>query len=210
MNWYPIPACALGKCTVPHSENGYFTTIDFKNGTLNTLSKTARTLVEMTINQTTTTVDFNTTIQLVCKDGYEANGPTVLTCQPDKTWGHTTATCVKVVCNDTSDVRQDAVDIYPQLGFGETGNAVYNSKNFLLTNGQLELRCLKTRKLEWIDPPTLGDFIYIFKRVCSITLILRNADLQVPKLGLHNKNLIYTFMFEHLNEQFQTQDCVTL
>jgi len=211
MNWYPIPTCSLGKCTVPHSENGYFTTINSKNDTLNTLNNTARALVEMTINQTTTTFDFNTSIQLVCKDGYEANGQTLLTCQPDETWGHTTATCVKVVCNDTSDVRQDAVDTYPQLRVGETGNAAYNSKYFHLTNGRLELRCLKTRKLEWIDPPALGDYFYISLSVYAvhcITLILRNADKQLPKLSMHNKNLIYTFRFEHLNDLYRTKDCV--
>jgi len=157
MSWYPTAACSLGKCTVPHTENGYFITINFKNDTRNTV----RALIEMKINQTTTTFDFNTCIQLVCKDGYEASGPTLLTCQSDGTWGHTTATCVKGVCNDTSDVLQDAVDTFPQLSVGETGNAVYNSNNFLLTNGHLKLRCLKTRKLEWIDPPALGDLSYI-------------------------------------------------
>ena len=53
-----------------------------------------------------TIYDYNTTIVITCNDGYEVKeGPVRRTCFENGTWGPVSFDCVKIICNDTVNVR---------------------------------------------------------------------------------------------------------
>ena len=106
---------------------------------------------------------YRTVITLTCSSGYEAeHGRTQLTCQHDGTWGLASLKCIKIRCNDTSDVQHDVVLWYPLLAFGEVGKAVYNSTYFNYKTGSLQVNCSYDRKLFWINKPVFGEHVKMF------------------------------------------------
>jgi len=149
--WDPQPTCTIVTCPAPTVDNGNYTTHinnQQQNDHIN-----ATTVMEY---------KFNTTIYLECDDKYEADGPTAITCLADGTWGQQTSTCVKILCNNTSDVNHEAViKIPPDLGIGEMGNVSYNSLQFHLSDGGVQVECHNNRSLTWTRKPIFGKvFVY--------------------------------------------------
>ena len=64
--------------------------------------------------------------------------------------------CVRIPCNDTTEVKDEAVDTFPELGVGETGNVTYNTTHFVLRNGSTVVTCMEIRKLSWQQTPQFG------------------------------------------------------
>jgi len=149
--WDPHPTCTIVTCHAPTVDNGNYTTHD-TNQLQNDYSNST-TLIEYT---------FNTTIYLECDDKYEADGPTAFTCLDNGTWGQNTPTCVKILCNDTSDVRHSAIVTIPtDLGIGEIGNVSYNSLQFHLSDGGVQVECHDNRSLTWTKKPNFGMCCYM-------------------------------------------------
>ena len=144
--WDPEPVCSIIECIPPSSiEHG-------------SLSPILRRYV------------YRTSLTLTCDNGYEAEHERdTLKCLYDGTWDFISLKCVKVHCNDTSDVQLDAVqgypslDVvqgYPTLAFGQVGEATYNSTFFNLKHGSLQLNCSSERKLFWINRPDFGRHVF--------------------------------------------------
>ena len=138
-------------CPAPPADNGFYTT----NSDISTQKSHSTFAIGDTTPQNLNdikakTYRYNTTIFLICHDGYEANGPTKFTCLTDGTWGQQTSMCLKIVCNDSTDVNNEAVIKIPtELGLFETGNASYNSAHFYLSDGGTEVECQVNRRLAW-------------------------------------------------------------
>ena len=139
--WNPLPSCSIVTCPAPVVDSGNYTASGDE-----TYSNDFNATTEYT---------YNTTIVLECNDRFEATGPTTLTCLANGTWGQITSTCEKIICNDTSAVWHEAVtNITTHLGVYETGNASYNSENFFLSNGDIEIQCHENKKMNWTKTPT--------------------------------------------------------
>ena len=103
--------------------------------------------------------NYNTVINIQCYNGYEIrDGSYIRTCQADGSWGTQALKCVRIQCNDTSDVKHESILQYPELAFGETGHASYNSTYFYMNSGSAELSCSTSRKLSWTTHPVFGIF----------------------------------------------------
>jgi len=103
---------------------------------------------------------YNATIIITCTEGYELKGGSATrTCQADGTWGQPPLECVKILCNDTSDVRHEHIDHYPELAIGENGTVSYNSNHIFLSSGYTEVTCATSRKLKWIKAPQFGKLL---------------------------------------------------
>jgi len=114
---------------------------------------------------------YNSTIVYKCSEGYEIkDGPAKRTCEADGTWGQPPLQCVKILCNDTSDVRHEHVDLYPALAIGESGRVSYNSEHMFLSSGYTEVMCSTSRKLKWIKAPEFGKIC--LKHVLKVLLNL--------------------------------------
>ena len=88
-----------------------------------------------------------------CDTGYVADS-NVATCTESRVWDPTPA-CRKmpVLCNDTKDVVDIAVEKYPRLRTGFSGNVSFNSTNFILIGGTPEVTCDENGQLLWTDKP---------------------------------------------------------
>jgi len=76
---------------------------------------------------------YRDTISIQCDQGYEIkDGSGTRTCQADGTWNENPMQCFKILCNDTSDVRHEHIDLYPALAIGENGRVSYNSEHSLV------------------------------------------------------------------------------
>ena len=84
------------------------------------------------------------------------NGTT--TCQRTRAW-LSNPDCKSIFCNDTSDVNHNSIQYLPVLGNGENGIVSYNSERFYLKSGSVEVTCLNSRKLSWVNVPELGKTI---------------------------------------------------
>jgi len=103
------------------------------------------------------TYDYNTWITLRCNAGYEVKGGIQqLRCLEDGSWGAVSLQCVKIVCNDTTNVQHESINTYPNISFGEPGNVTYNSSFFHLKEGSTKVNCSAGRKLVWTKPPQFG------------------------------------------------------
>jgi len=134
------PKCEIVKCNTPKVVNGHFI-------------------------WRKTHFRYRDTISLQCDDGYEIkSGTATRTCQANGTWDQPPIECVKIFCNDTSDIRQTAITLtaYPTLAFGQTRNVTFNSTLFYLQQGSVEVTCLETRKLKWVKQPVLGMMLYCY------------------------------------------------
>lgn len=128
------PICAMVQCDQPSVINGY-------------------------LNNNHVNYFYKTRIIIKCKSGYEIkDGSYTRTCQADGTWGTQALQCVRIQCNDTSDVKHESILQYPELAFGETGHASYNSTYFYMNSGSAELSCSTSRKLSWTTHPVFGIF----------------------------------------------------
>ena len=152
--WSPPPVCTEITCKVPHLGNGDYTV----------RWSASRKTNEHEFHNTSTTSNahnntylYNTTLVIKCNEGYELKGESATrTCQADGTWGQTPLVCVKILCNDNSDVRHEHIDHYPELAIGENGTVSYNSEHIFLSSGYTELTCSTSRKLQWIKAPQFG------------------------------------------------------
>jgi len=150
--WDPQPTCTIVTCPAPTVDNGNYTT-HINNQQQNDHSNSTSVM----------DYKFNSTIYLQCDDKYEARGPTIFTCLADGTWDQQTSTCVKILCNNTSDVNHEAVIKIPtDLGIGEMGNVSYNSVQFHLSDGGVQVECHNNRSLTWTRRPNFGKmFVYL-------------------------------------------------
>jgi len=147
--WDPQPTCTIVMCPAPTVDNGNYST--HNNNQQQNDHSNFTTIMEY---------KFNTTIYLECDDKYmyEADGPTTFTCLADGTWDQQTSTCVKIHCNNTSDVNHEAViKIPPDLGIGEMGNISYNSVQYHLSDGAVQVECHDNRSLTWTRKPIFGN-----------------------------------------------------
>jgi len=113
------------------------------------------------------TFDFNTQITITCNAAYEmVNGPTILTCGEDGTWGVSTFECLKIYCNDTSNVLKVEVDSFPNLGIGEQGNVSYNTEHYVLKIGSVTVTCLPNMQLVWNERPEFGEILQFYFVEC--------------------------------------------
>jgi len=157
--WDPQPACTIVTCPVPIVDNGSYTTgSDIVNQEYYTTTGNGTTrLDDVSIVSDYT---FNTSIVLKCKYGYEATGPTSLTCLADGTWGQQILTCAKISCNETTGVSHEAVVMIPRdLEVGVIVNVSYNPKLFGLSDGGIEVECQVNRSLTWKRKPTFGKYV---------------------------------------------------
>jgi len=105
--------------------------------------------------------EYETIITLTCDSGYEpASGITNASCLDTGTWD-SVLRCVKLQCNNTSDVEHAAIQTYPLIAFGDVKEAKYNTTLFNLMKGSLKMNCSLERKLTWIDPPQFGKSLYV-------------------------------------------------
>ena len=103
------------------------------------------------------TYNYNTTVVLSCNDGYEIKkGTAHRTCSEDGTWGPVPIDCVKIICNDTVNVRHESIKQYPHISFSEVGRVIYNSSFFHLQEGSAEVNCSADRKFAWTNSPVFG------------------------------------------------------
>jgi len=93
-------------------------------------------------------------ITITCGFGYE---PSILNikCQVTKEW-FPQPECTKAFCNDTSDVRHEAIARFPVLAIAENATVSYSTKMFYLYAGSVEVKCSASKKLTWIQTPALG------------------------------------------------------
>ena len=140
--WSPPPVCNIVSCTVPALNNGQY-------------------LTEAWVSVNKLTYTYGTILNIRCDDRYEINnGPNSLTCQEDGTWSTWPPQCVKIICNDSTDVRHASIYNYPKLGVGENGNVSYNSTYFYLTEGSLNVTCTESRKFAWTTLPLFGKVLF--------------------------------------------------
>ena len=159
MFWNPQPVCTEVVCPLPDIDNGKFTTssaIMNQNGHVTPDIEDTTRPDEPDDFTTKTDFTYNTAVFLECNDGYKSNGPTSFTCLLDGTWGQQTSACEKILCNNTADVKHEAVPSIPDLGINETGSASYNTEHFFLTNGNMVMECQVSGKLQWMKKPTFG------------------------------------------------------
>jgi len=99
-------------------------------------------------------------LSVACDAGYLAD-PNITTCTETRVWDPKPS-CKKILelCNDTSDVADIAVEQYPRLHTGFSGNVSFNSSNFLLIRGTTEVTCDESRKLIWTDKPEFSKFLF--------------------------------------------------
>ena len=121
------PVCEIVKCETPTVLNGHFN------------SSTSRTK----------SYRYRDSISIQCDQGYELKGEwAARTCQADGTWNQPPLECVKLLCNDPSDIRHAAITLnnaYPTLAFGQSGNVTFNSTFFFLLHGSLEVTCTEKK-----------------------------------------------------------------
>jgi len=103
------------------------------------------------------TYNYNTIVLLTCNDGYEIKeGPAHRTCVADGTWGPVPIDCVKIVCNDTDNVRHESIETYPVISYSEVGRVIYNSSFFHLQDGSVEVLCSADGRFTWKNSPLFG------------------------------------------------------
>jgi len=174
--WSPPPVCTVVTCNVPSLNNGRYTT---GHGNRDNASNTSYAQLDLS-----SPYWYNTTIAIICNEGYEMKGGSATrACQSDGTWGQPPLECVKILCNDTSDVRHEHIDHYPELAIGENGTVSYNSEHIFLSSGYTIVTCSTSRKLKWIKAPEFGK-IFITKHVhlavqnaCSLSNITTLGNL---------------------------------
>ena len=146
-DWSPPPVCNIVNCTVPAVNYSHYFKLASDNVTW-----------EMTDEQKST---YRTTLKVQCNQWYEiTNGSNTLKCQEDGTWSPSPPQCVKILCNDWTDISHAPIYNYPQLGVGESGTVSYNSTYFYLRNGSLEVTCTESRKIAWSTQPFFGKVLY--------------------------------------------------
>jgi len=96
-------------------------------------------------------------ITIACDFGYEPSMVNTI-CQVTKEWSPQPE-CTKAVCNDTSDVRHEAIPSFPVLAIGENATVSYNTKMFYLYAGSVEVKCSGSKQLKWIQTPELSKHI---------------------------------------------------
>jgi len=154
--WDPRPQCSDITCAVPVLTNGYYKSNEdvVANGTQVNYQST---ITPFCLDGFTLT----SSIQRTCQDNSTIGckptpGLTSMSCLEDRTWGPLSLQCTKVLCNDTRDVEHNVIQIYPQLAFGDIGEASYNSTFFNLISGSLQMSCSSRGRLSWIAPPEFG------------------------------------------------------
>jgi len=142
--WSPPPVCNIVNCTVPTLNNGHYFT-------------------KTRVSANKLTYTYGTTLNIQCNEWYEIfNGSDSLTCQEDGTWSPSPPQCVKIICNDSTDVYHASIDNYPELGVGESGNVSYNSTYHYITEGSLEVTCTESRRFAWTTQPLFGKVSFFF------------------------------------------------
>jgi len=133
--WLPEPSCIQITCRVIPIENGYY---------LKGLIPVGQ--VE----------PYETIIQPHFVYGYNISHSIPRTCLQDGLWSDQSPTCVKILCNDTSNIEQNAIDAFPVLEIGDFGDVSYNSSLFVLKSGETSVKCLRNGQLDWTQPPEFG------------------------------------------------------
>jgi len=138
--------------------------------------------------------NYNTHITIQCNTNFEIqNGIYTRTCQEDGIWGSDTLQCVKILCNDTSDVIHESVGVYPQLAIGEIGGVLYNSTVFYLQSGSVDVNCSMDRKLTWITTPVFGMFCNLLMELFTLNVAKSLHDIFKGVLVLIS-NQIYNYI----------------
>ena len=178
--WSPSPVCNIVNCTVPDLNNGIYVRPS-GTGTANT-SEYA----------------YNTTLKVQCNKWYDnTNGSNSFTCQEDGLWSRSPPQCVKILCNDSTDVSHASINNYPELGVGDKGNVSYNSTYFYLTEGSTEVTCTESRRFTWTTTPQFGKVSYIlhWTNSCYILHIFPSSRNQLLHLSL--PQIIYFYIQKH-------------
>ena len=131
------PKCNMFECETPNVTNGNFTSITLR----------------------TKSYRYRDKISIQCDHGYEIkSGSAIRTCQANGTWDQLPMECVKIICNDTSDLIHAAITLnaYPTLALGQSGNVTFNATFFYLQHGSVEVTCAESRKLTWVTKPHFG------------------------------------------------------
>ena len=146
--WSPPPVCNIVNCTVATLNNGQYKTLS-DTGTWVSANKSSYT--------------YGTTLKVKCNKWYEiTDGSSNLTCLENGSWGPSNVQCVKIFCNNSTDVSHVSINNYPELGVGETGNVSYNTTHFYITQGSLEVKCNESRRFIWTTAPLFGKVSYTF------------------------------------------------
>jgi len=141
--WSTAPVCKIVNCTVPVLNNSQY------------ITETSVAAKELTFT-------YGATLNIQCNEWYDiTNGSETLTCQEDGTLSPSPPHCVKILCNDSTDVYHASIDNYPELEVGESGNVSYNSTYFYITEGSLEVTCTESRRFAWTTQPLFGKISFI-------------------------------------------------
>jgi len=135
------PVCEIVKCKTPTVHNGNFIS-----------------------NMKPYSYSYNDEITIKCNEGFEIkDGSETRTCRADGTWSETPMQCLKIICNDTSNIRDQAIaqNAYPQLAFAEISRVTFNSTFYYLQQGSMEVQCSANKTLTWISKPMFGMTILI-------------------------------------------------
>jgi len=110
-------------------------------------------------------------ITIACNAGYGTFRPN--TCQRTRAW-LPNPDCRFMFCNDTRDVNHSSINEFPTLGNGENGTVSFHSERFYLKSGSVEVTCLSSRKLSWLNVPEFGKIIFNLPYVLLFILYSAN------------------------------------
>ena len=96
-------------------------------------------------------------ITITCNVGYGSVTPTTA-CQRTRAW-FPKPHCRFMFCNDTRDVNHTSITHLPALDNEENGTASFHSERYYLKSGSVEVTCLSSRKLSWLNVPEFGKTI---------------------------------------------------
>ena len=95
-------------------------------------------------------------VTIVCNAGYRTL-PSTTTCQRTRAW-FPKPDCR--FCNDTRDVNHVSINEFPALANGKNGTVSFHSERFYLKSGYVEVTCLSSKKLSWLNVPEFGKIIF--------------------------------------------------
>jgi len=100
---------------------------------------------------------YGTVLKIQCNKWYETTDRSSnRTRLENGIWGLSLPQCVKIICNDLTDISHESIDNYPELRVGESGNVSYNATYFYITEGLTAVMCTESRKFTWTSQPHFG------------------------------------------------------
>jgi len=125
-----------------------------------------------------------TILPIYCDAAYTSKS-IATTCTASKQWDPQPA--CKLLCNDTTKVLTDAVQAYPNIGVGHSGNVTYKTSHFYLRSGSLTVKCHENRTLSWEETPLFGNVVCIITLppMTVVVLFWLNMNTQCDKYTSH-------------------------